>query len=105
MADRLRIDRVVQLGDGTVRVEYTRGDAPLGPLPSGHGVSWPSRQAARDAIEALKSQLSTEQLILLCLLQHARATGDVTLTNRAAMAGRSITMDYSVTGTQTIVME
>jgi len=104
MAQQLRIDKVTQLADGTISVEYTYGETPLDVNPSGQGVTWPSRQAMRDQIQAMKDSLSVEQLILLRLIQYARSTGDTQLTNRAAMAGKSITTDYSMAGTNTISM-
>lgn len=104
MAQQLRIDKVERLSDGSIRVEYTYGETPLDPAPSGIGTTWPSVQAGRDALQVLKDSLSPEQLILLRLVQHVRSTGDVGLTNRAAMAGKAITMDYSLSGSQTISM-
>lgn len=46
----VRIDHIRVSRDGAVVIEYTAGVAPLPLEPSGHGRSYPSKQALRDAI-------------------------------------------------------
>jgi hypothetical protein len=104
MAKQLRIDEIVEIPGGGFDVRYTYGDTPLDANPSGLSVTFPSRQAVREAIQSLETRFTVEDMILMRVAQHVRATADTTITNRAALKNRTITLDFGLAGAAPIDM-
>jgi hypothetical protein len=96
MAKALRIDSLELLGDGRVRLTYTRGATPLPLAKGGEGIIWSSKADAAQALDDAASRLDAEDLLLMLLAVWRRA--NPAMTNPSVVVGKTITFDLVPTG-------
>lgn len=97
MARIVRIDHVRVGRDGSVTIEYTAGSARLPAEPSGHGRSYPSKQAIRGAIAEMNEGGPVDQ-VLMAFLQDMKTDPEIKPGTRSAISIFDFTNGTTING-------
>ena len=93
MASTLRIDSVVFAENGSVRVRYTRGEAPLPIETSGNEREFSTRQEFAGFMGAAAENVSDDNMIALAAAPTFKA--NPLMTNPLLYSGKTINLDLS----------
>lgn len=97
MPRTVRIDHIRVGRDGSVVIEYTAGVAPLPLDPTGHGRSYPSKQAIRDAIAEMDEGGPIDQ-VLMAFVQDMKTDPDIKPGTRAVTSTFDFTAGMMTNG-------
>lgn len=103
MAKSVRIDALLVNQDGSIILNCTDGEPPLSPTPTGTSFAWSNAAALNEALQELEDSLTPSMLALMVLASYARRTGDTNFSNKAAISGRQITVDFEISGPTIVI--